>query len=364
MTSTSEFDTPLGMTVGDMAGIGPELILRQWEQLLEIHPAVIYADLRWLRDAAASLAAKGIVSDDMAVRLWSVSPGEAFAAIADDAIPVVHCEGEELPGSGGRYPWGQAVSDFGLIQYRAFRRAISDALEDRISGIVTCPWHKSRLLSVGLPATGHTEVIARDCEVDEVVMMLAGDTLRVALATTHIPVTKIAESLSTERLVKQGKIIARGLKDLYGIDDPIVAFCGLNPHAGESGAIGVEEEDIIQPAIGRLQEAGVRATGPYPADTLFPMKVRGRIEADAIFAMYHDQGLAPLKTHHLGQAVNVTLGIPVIRTSVDHGTAYDLAGLGEADAGSLMYAFQTAASFARRRRERRSVASTDEYKAT
>lgn len=358
--SASNLQAPLGITVGDMAGVGPELILRNWEKIASIRPAVVYADLPWLRAAAISLAEVDLIDASMVGKIWGVEPEDAVTAVKEGAIPVVNCAGETTPTSSS-YPWGMAFPDFGLVQYRAFRRAIEDALNDRIAGIVTCPWHKARLMSVGLPATGHTEVLARECEVDNVVMMLAGEVFRVALATVHIPLSKVATKLSKELIVSKGLVIAKGLRDLYGIGDPVIALCGLNPHAGEDGIIGIEEEDIIKPAIKELQGYGVRAIGPYPADTLFPMVVRDRIKADAIFAMYHDQGLAPLKTFHLGESTNISLGLPIIRTSVDHGTAYDIAGTGVAESGSLVYAFSMASKFAHQRRAHRSLMSTSEY---
>lgn len=360
MISASSMRIPLGITVGDMAGVGPELILRNWDKLAAIGPAVVYADLPWLRAAAISLSESGLVDPSMVANIWGVEPEDAVTAAEEGALPVVHCPGETTPKSSA-YPWGMAFPDFGLIQYRAFRRSIDDALNDRIAGIVTCPWHKARLMSVGLPATGHTEVLARECGVDNVVMMLAGEVFRVALATVHIPLSKVASKLTKELIVSKGLVIAKGLSDLYGIRDPVIALCGLNPHAGEDGIIGVEEDDIIKPAIKELQGYGIRATGPYPADTLFPMVVRDRIKADAIFAMYHDQGLAPLKTFHLGEATNITLGLSIIRTSVDHGTAYDISGTGQAESGSLLYAFRMASEFANQRRANRSLMSTSEY---
>lgn len=363
MTSISEFEVPIGITVGDMAGVGPELVLRNWNQLTEYCSAVIYGDIRWLREAAAALAVHGYIESDMATRMWAVSPSDVRSVLDDEAIPVVHTGGETEPKRGMRYPWGQAVADFGLVQYRALQAAIKDAQDERISAIVTCPWHKSRLQSVGLPASGHTEVLAKACDVDEVVMMLAGDTLRVGLATVHISIADVPKSLTKDLLVSKGRVLHQGLRELYGLKEPVIAFCGLNPHAGESGTIGTEEQDIIRPAIMQLQQEGVRATGPYPADTLFPMFLRDRLEADAIFAMYHDQGLGPLKTYHLGESMNTTLGLPIIRTSVDHGTAYDLAGKGEADGSSLVYAFKTAAAFVKKRATSRSHKTTSEAEA-
>lgn len=360
MISTSKLETPIGITVGDMAGVGPELILRHWERISAAQPVIVYGDVAWLRASAASLAARGLVSEDTATRIWGVEPEDAALTIGDGAIPVVDCRGDSQPGRDG-YPWGQAVSDFGLIQYRSLRRAISDAQSDRISAIVTCPWHKARLLSVGLPATGHTEVLARECKVDDVVMMLAGEVFRVALATVHIPLASVPGALSIERLVSMGQILRQGISELYGIAEPVIALCGLNPHAGEGGVIGSEEKTIIEPAIRELQTYGIKAVGPYPADTLFPMVVRERIKADVILAMYHDQGLGPLKTFHLGESTNVTLGLPIIRTSVDHGTAYDIAGEGRVDAGSLIYAVDSARRFALQRRKNRSEETTDEY---
>lgn len=360
MISSSDLRSPLGITVGDFAGVGPELALRAWEEVRRIRPSALYGDVRWLRAAAQDLSARNLLDPSMVTRLWAVDVEDVTAALNEGAVPVINVEGREAP-SYDSYPWARAVPDFGLIQYRSLIRAVRDAREGALAGVVTLPWHKARLLSAGLPATGHTEVLAKECGVENTLMLLAGETLRVALVTTHVPLYRVPELVTADRIVETAVLLNEGLKRDYDIQQPQIAVCGLNPHAGESGTMGDEEQDIIRPAIARLNDKGVLASGPYPADTLFPMVLRGQIKADGVLAMYHDQGLAPLKTHHLGAAANITMGLPIVRTSVDHGTAYDIAGSGVVDDGSFVYACRLASRFALRRNVERMDASTNEF---
>lgn len=249
----------------------------------------------------------------------------------------------------GTYPWGRAVADFGRLQRAALLRAIDDAMHARIAAICTLPWHKARLLDAGLPATGHTEVLQEATSTPDAVMVLCGETLRVALATIHIPLREVPERLSTDGILEVARVFARGLADDWGIPNPTIALCGLNPHAGEGGVLGHEDEAVIAPAVRQLQAEGIRASGPHPADTIFPLVAHGIRPVDGIIAMYHDQGLGPLKTWHFKDAANVTVGMPILRTSVDHGTAYDIAGQGVASPESLVYAYKLAVQMAERR---------------
>jgi 4-hydroxythreonine-4-phosphate dehydrogenase len=200
----------------------------------------------------------------------------------------------------------------------------------------------------GIPFTGHTEYLARRCGVPQPVMLLVGGGLRVALATTHLPLKDVSAALSVERIVTVAQVLDHDLRATFGIDHPRILVCGLNPHAGEGGHLGREEIDVIEPALEQLRSLGVDLTGPVPADTAFlPARLQGH---DAVLAMFHDQGLPVLKHASFGHAVNVTLGLPIVRTSVDHGTALELAGTGQADPGSLRAAVGLAVEMCAARR--------------
>jgi len=218
--------------------------------------------------------------------------------------------------------------------------ALDGCAAGRFDAIVTAPVHKSIFNDAGIPFTGHTEYLAERTGTPLPVMMLVGGGLRVALATTHLPLAAVSAAITTDRLESVLTILDGDLKAKFGIAAPRILVCGLNPHAGEGGHLGREEIEVIEPALRRLQTAGLRLTGPVPADTAFlPERLAGH---DAVLAMYHDQGLPVLKRAAFGQGVNVTLGLPIVRTSVDHGTALDLAGTGRADAGSLQAAARLA----------------------
>ncbi len=236
-------------------------------------------------------------------------------------------------------------------------RAIDGCQRGDYDAIVTAPVHKGVINDGGVPFTGHTEYLAERTHTPRVVMMLAGPVawgeLRVALVTTHLPLAAVPAALTRESVVQTVEIVVRDLTARYGIAQPRIALCGLNPHAGESGHLGREEIDVIAPAIETLRQRGLRVEGPFPADTIFvPDHARG---FDVIVAMYHDQGLAPLKFATFGGGVNITLGLPFVRTSVDHGTALDLAGTGRADASSLRAALALAVRLVSRGRAVRSA---------
>ncbi len=230
---------------------------------------------------------------------------------------------------------------------RLLDRALQGCRDGEFDGMVTAPVQKSIINDAGVAFSGHTEYLAAACNVDTPVMLLIGGMLKVALATTHLPLRDVSASITADGLDHVLTILARDLTRLWGIGHPRIGVCGLNPHAGEGGHLGHEDAAIIAPAILRAQQRGIRATGPYPADTLFTPRLLEQF--DAVLAMYHDQGLPVLKHAAFGHAVNVTLGLPIIRTSVDHGTALDLAGTGRADAGSLVAAVTLAAQLARSR---------------
>ncbi len=218
--------------------------------------------------------------------------------------------------------------------------AVDGCTTGRFDAMVTAPVHKGVINDAGVPFTGHTEYLATRTGARLPVMMLVGGGLRVALATTHLPLAEVSAAITGERLADVLTIIDADLKTMFGIAAPRILVCGLNPHAGEGGHLGREELDVIEPALARLRAAGLQLTGPVPADTAFlPERIAGH---DAVLAMYHDQGLPVLKRVAFGSGVNVTLGLPIVRTSVDHGTALDLAGTGRADPGSLIAATRLA----------------------
>jgi 4-hydroxythreonine-4-phosphate dehydrogenase len=224
-------------------------------------------------------------------------------------------------------------------------RATEDCLAGDCAGLVTGPVHKGVINDAGLPFTGHTEFLADLCQAHPV-MMLATPGLRVALLTTHLPLSKVSQAVTAERLRRVATTLHQDLQHRFGLKQPRILVCGLNPHAGEQGHLGQEEIEIIEPVLAELNAAGMQLIGPMPADTLFtPVMLQ---QADAVLAMYHDQGLPVLKHMGFGKAVNITLGLPIIRTSVDHGTALPLAGTGQADLGSLCYAVKVAVEMASR----------------
>jgi 4-hydroxythreonine-4-phosphate dehydrogenase len=226
--------------------------------------------------------------------------------------------------------------------------AVDGCTTGRFDAIVTAPVHKGIINDAGVPFTGHTEYLAERTGARLPVMMLVGGGLRVALATTHLPLAEVSAAITTERLADVLTILDADLRSRFGLAAPRILVCGLNPHAGEGGHLGREELDVIEPTLSRLRAAGLQLTGPVPADTAFlPERLAGH---DAVLAMYHDQGLPVLKRAAFGAGVNVTLGLPIVRTSVDHGTALDLAGTGRADPGSLIAAAGLAVELCLRRR--------------
>jgi 4-hydroxythreonine-4-phosphate dehydrogenase len=226
--------------------------------------------------------------------------------------------------------------------------AVDGCTNGRFDAMVTAPVHKGIVNDAGVPFTGHTEYLAERTGARLPVMMLVGGGLRVALATTHLPLAEVSAAITAERLADVLTILDADLKSRFGLAAPRILVCGLNPHAGEGGHLGREELDVIEPTLSRLRAAGLQLTGPVPADTAFlPERVAGH---DAVLAMYHDQGLPVLKRAAFGAGVNVTLGLPILRTSVDHGTALDLAGTGRADPGSLVAAARLAVELCMRRR--------------
>ncbi len=225
----------------------------------------------------------------------------------------------------------------------SLRHAVDGCLQDRFAALVTLPLQKSVINDAGVPFTGHTEFLAELTGIARPVMLLVAGDLRIALASTHMPLREVPDYLTKDSIGEVLKILHNDLRTRFGLDDPEIIVCGLNPHAGEGGHLGTEDNDIIAPVVRELADMGLKIRGPVPADTAFTPAAGPR---DAILAMYHDQGLPVLKYAGFGHAVNVTLGLPILRTSVDHGTALDIAGSGKADAGSIIAAIKLAAELA------------------
>jgi 4-hydroxythreonine-4-phosphate dehydrogenase len=275
-----------------------------------------------------------------------IGPEIALKASVDARVTAV-CEpviyGPTTPEALAAFPCGEVSAASGRAAYEAIVAATQDALAGRVAAIATAPINKAAFAAAGLGWPGHTDLLAHLCGATDVAMMFWSDRLRVVLATVHIPLADVPAALTIDGLTRVIRLTAASLPR-FGIPSPRLGVAGLNPHAGEQGLLGREDEAVVAPAVAAARAAGVNATGPFPADTLFVRAARG--EFDAVIAMYHDQGLVPVKLIAFGQAVNVTLGLPIIRTSVDHGTAFDIARQGKADHRSLVEAVLLAARLA------------------
>ena len=314
---------PLAITPGEPAGVGPELVIALAQQARPL-PWVVVADADLLRERARALGVALRVDDHLDDPAGG--PGELSVAHVPLATP-------SRPGS-------LDPANASYVQ-ATLEEATRGCLTGRYSGLVTGPVQKSVMNDAGMAFSGHTEWLRDRSGVDDVVMLLVTDQLRVAMATTHMPLSQVAGSITSELLARRLGILLAGLRALFAIERPRVLVCGLNPHAGEGGYLGGEEIAVIEPVCEDFRVAGEDVVGPLSADTLFtPRYLTG---AHAVLAMYHDQGLPVLKYAGFGRAVNVTLGLPFVRTSVDHGTALDLAGTGRADTGSLEQAVDLAA---------------------
>ena len=286
-----------------------------------------------------------------------IGPEIALKAVRDPRV-VLSCQpsiyGPHTAEDLKRFPTGKIDASSGRAAYEAIVSATNAALAGEVDAVVTAPINKAAFAEAGLTWKGHTELLAHLCGVKDVAMMFWSERLSVVLATIHVPLREVASRLSIDGLQKTIELTARALPD-FGIANPRIGVAGLNPHAGEGGLLGDEDEHIVRPAIERAAKQGVKVSGPFPADTLFVRAARG--EFDVAIAAYHDQGLVPVKLLSFGRAVNVTLGLPIIRTSVDHGTAFDIAGKGIADESSLVEAILLAARLSDGARDRRRPSS-------
>ena len=323
------------LTPGEPAGIGPDLCLLLARQAQPV-PLVAIASRELLAERAKQL---GLNIELLTVgpQQWPDSPAAAGSLyvwdtpLATPAIP------------------GKLTPANAAYVLQTLTRAGQGCLDGTFAGMITAPVHKGVINEAGIAFSGHTEFLAELTHTQQVVMMLATHGLRVALVTTHLPLKDVAAAITAERLERVTRILHADLQGKFGIAEPRILVCGLNPHAGEGGHLGREEIEIIEPTLQRLRSEGMNLIGPLPADTLFTPKYLEH--ADAVLAMYHDQGLPVLKFKGFGAALNVTLGLPIIRTSVDHGTALDLAGTGKVDIGSLQVALETAYQMAASRQE-------------
>jgi 4-hydroxythreonine-4-phosphate dehydrogenase len=320
--------TPLALTLGDAAGIGPEIVIKLHLGGLPA-PCVVYGDAGALRRAVAALEAPLRVielTDVSTLATYAHEVGCLFVRPTYPALP------ENLP-------LGRVDARAGQSAYDALCFAIDDAMLGKVSAIVTAPLNKEAMHAAGLDFPGHTEILAQRSGTPYVAMMLVNDRLRVILATIHIALSEVSPTLTTALELRTIELAQQACQAM-GIASPRIGVAGLNPHAGEHGKFGREDLDIIAPAIAQAQARGIKASGPWPGDTLF-MRARSG-EFDICVAQYHDQGLIPIKYLGIDQGVNITVGLPFVRTSVDHGTAFDIAGKGIADPSSLREAFEMA----------------------
>lgn len=327
-------NTPrLAVTLGDPAGIGPEILVRL------------------LMDPPPDVGLLVLGAPEACARAASLIPGAP-------TLPLVDAPEDLPPGTAACWtgataldvlpPYGQIDAAAGAASHAWVLEAADLALAGRVNGIVTGPIHKEAWHAAGVPHPGHTEVLCERAGVARVLMMLTGGALRAALATTHVALREVPDLLERQRLASDLVLLRDAVRDAFGPEEPRIAVCGLNPHAGEGGLFGHEDQAIIAPAVADARALGVDAEGPLPADGCIPAAAAGRY--DAVFAMYHDQALPAVKALGQRQGINITLGLPFVRTSVDHGTAFDVAGQGVATDASLRAAVRAGAAIARRRR--------------
>ena len=314
----------IALTPGEPAGIGPDLCIQLAQQDLACQLVVI-ADPKLLEQRAKQL--------NLPLKIELFDSELAISAHIAGTLTVLPCL-LNTPAECGVLNKNNSAYALKTIEI-----ATQGCVSGLFSAMLTGPVHKGIINDAGIAFTGHTEFIA-EITGGHPVMMLATEDLRVALVTTHLPLKEVSAAITPETLNTVIQLLNKDLRLRFGIENPRILVCGLNPHAGEGGHLGREEIEVIEPVLDQCREAGINLQGPLPADTLFTDKYL--TNADAVLAMYHDQGLPVLKYKGFGKAVNITLGLPIIRTSVDHGTALDLAGTGKADAGSILYALQTA----------------------
>ncbi|WP_082441047.1 4-hydroxythreonine-4-phosphate dehydrogenase PdxA [Sphingomonas sp. Leaf230] len=324
--------SPLAVSMGDPAGIGPEIIAKAWDarETHALPPFVAVGDARAIERVWAGPIAR-------------IADLSAAAAVFGEALPVL------TVGDAGAIVPGEPDADGARCALHSLELAVGLVRTGAARALVTGPVSKSQLYAIGFTHPGQTEFVAERYGVagDNAVMMLAGPSLKVVPITTHVPLKDVSALLTVDLIVAKARATARGLLRNFGIENPRLAFAGFNPHAGEQGALGREEIEIIAPAIAILREEGIDATGPFAADTMF--HPRARATYDVVMCCYHDQALVPLKTIHFDEGVNMTLGLPIVRTSPDHGTAFAIAGKNLAEPGAMIAAIAMAGEATDRR---------------
>ena len=320
--------TKIAVSSGDPAGIGPDICIKAFGNKKDlIYKPIVFGNLDLFEERAAQ------INQEIAIKEYR---GEDEDSLSSDFLWIVN------------KPIGTEISagkpDPKSAEYiiNIFEESVKKTISNEFNAIVTCPINKEVINAGGIPFTGHTEELARLSKSKKVVMMLANQKIKIALASTHIPLSAVSDFINKSHLEEVVKIIYKSLKDYWNKDEPLIKVLGINPHASDGGYIGNEENEVIIPALQNLKEKGIDTIGPISADTAFIEK-EGK-KADVFLAMFHDQGLPVIKTMGFGETVNITLGLPFIRTSVDHGTAYDKAGLGNADESSLVAAMDMAFS--------------------
>lgn len=326
----------IGITVGDVNGIGMEIIIKSLmdNRILEYFTPIVYGNTK-----VASFHRKVIGVQDFSFQVIT-SPEQANPKRSN----MINCWQEEV-----QLDIGEQTEIGGKYAFISLERAVADLNEGKIDALVTAPINKLNIQQDGFDFPGHTEYLQAKFGASDALMFMVSDELRIGVVTGHIPVSQIAKSITQESIVKKLKLMSASLKNDFWIQKPKIAVLGLNPHAGDNGLIGTEDEEIIRPAIKKANEEGVFCFGPYPADGFFATE--GHLQFDGVLAMYHDQGLIPFKHIAARKGVNFTAGLPVVRTSPDHGTGYDIAGKGLASHDSFLEAVFSAVHIVKRRRE-------------
>jgi 4-hydroxythreonine-4-phosphate dehydrogenase len=327
----------IGISLGDYNGIGPEVILKalQYNRLQKLCTPVIYGSMRILNRYRNLLDMKD----------WNLNGAPTIGQISHKLTNVITC----WPDQSQDIQPGQVTPEAGQAALACLQRAVDDLKDGKIDALVTAPINKYNIQSEEFQFPGHTEYLAQQFDVQDNLMFMVSETLRVGVVTGHVPLGRVRQNVTRERIAQKLTMMMQSLKQDFGIDKPKIAVLGLNPHAGEEGLLGNEEQDIIKPLLTDLRNKGQLVFGPYPADGFFG--TRNYKNFDAVLAMYHDQGLIPFKAIAFEEGVNFTAGMPVVRTSPDHGTAYDIAGKNLADETSMLQAIYTAIDVARQRKE-------------
>ena len=325
--------TKIAVSSGDPAGIGPDICIKAFgnKKILSYKP-IVFGNIDLFIERAKQ------INQEIDIREYK---GEEEDSISNDFLWMVDMPiGVDISSSKPNPKSAEYIINI-------FEESVKKTISKEFDAIVTCPINKEIINEGGIPFTGHTEELAKLGKTNKVVMMLANQKIKVALASTHIPLNEVSDFINKGHIEEVVEIIHTSLRDYWNANDPLIKVLGINPHAGDGGYIGKEEKEVISPALQNLKEKGINTIGPISADTAFIEK-DGTKKADAFLAMFHDQGLPVIKTMGFGETVNITLGLPIIRTSVDHGTAYDKAGLGSADESSLIAAMEMAFSMSKK----------------